>query len=176
MDLLDQLTADQAERDAEAMRRRLQRMVSYVVSVDESAPDHGWLDSTRALAVDLAEMTGAGSWEAIAAERRWVTATSGQEYHQFITLGDTLRIMITHLIPAGTIRDRWSIAVNGVLIPHRPYRGEVPHTRAALARSVYLHLNGVPAEPCDALTCTDPPTHTLLNRAAYCAEHVDLYA
>lgn len=174
MDLLEQLSADQADRDAEAKRRQLQRMVSYVVPAD--ADDNGWLASTCALAVDLAEMTGAGSWEAVAAERRWVTATSGQEYHQVITIGDTLRIVITHLIPPGTIRDRWSIAVNGVLIPHRPLRGEVPHARAALVRSVWLHLNQVPAEPCDALACTNQPTHTLLNRAAYCAEHVDLYA
>ena len=128
----------------------------------------------RTLAETLCTALHATTWDATVRTPSVPCEHVDQQDSTTVEIGGQLTIVVTRTKPARRpfSGERWTINVNGTAIPHRPVRGEIVHSAAAITRSVWLYLSDVAQDPCDSLGCPKPATVATWT-SSRCTGHAD---
>lgn len=160
---------------AAEVRRQFTRMETDAVTATARPAESGFIGHTRDLSRALCLAVRGTQWRAEARAPYWPDPTN--EIHgQTVTLVDARwMITTTHRVPAHTIRDLFTLTMNGKTVPYNVQRGFLPHSVATITGNVVRYLAGYIVEPCHALMCQSAPTVGIYG-AALCAEHAQQYA
>ncbi|GAA3250871.1 hypothetical protein ACFO1B_43950 [Dactylosporangium siamense] len=131
--------------------------------------EYGFTIYARELAQQLCHTLHGSSW--LAATRSPFMPHPRVDRIADVTVVIDRRHLVTvrHLSPAGhDMRDTWTVFLNCRPIPHRTFRGEVPHQVDPIVRSVWRHQVSVRIDPCDTLGCTAPATVASYRHVSLC--------
>ncbi|HKT03045.1 MAG TPA: hypothetical protein VJT31_26245 [Rugosimonospora sp.] len=144
------------------------RIETLAVAASATRGECGFTEYARKLAENLCATVGGTAWIAYTRARAMPHRLVDGFSEVLIVTDNRHVIAVTHVAPAGTDRDLFTIRVNGTPIPHRVLTNESPHGVGETRRSVWLHLNGIPVENCDTLLCPRPATVATWRQCSMC--------